>query len=208
MPPKANRTPTIAPATGDELGSPAQRERRQRILETTLSLAAKGGYESLQMRAVAEKAGVALGTLYRYFPSKVHLLVAALAMQFQRASERLERTTIPGDTPAERLLFVMARNTSAMQREPHLTEAMVRAFMFADTSAAAEVQRVGHLMEEMFTHAICKDEPTERDRAIFHLIADVWMANLIAWVTRRASASDVQERIELTVRLLLDRDDG
>ena len=59
-----------------ELGSAAQRERRKRILDATLALASKGGYDAVQMRAVAERADVALGTLYRYFPSKIHLLVS------------------------------------------------------------------------------------------------------------------------------------
>ena len=59
--------------------SPAQRERRDRMLEAAMKLAAEGGYDAVQMREVADGAGVALGTLYRYFPSKVHLLVAALA---------------------------------------------------------------------------------------------------------------------------------
>ena len=35
------------------------------------------------MREVAESSGVALGTLYRYFPSKVHLLVATMQDQLQ-----------------------------------------------------------------------------------------------------------------------------
>ena len=48
-------------------------------------------------------------------------------------------------------------------------------------------------------------EPTDTDRDIFHLIADVWMANLVAWVTRRASAADVANRLELSVHLLLDK---
>ena len=47
--------------------------------------------------------------------------------------------------------------------------------------------------------------PAEHDRAVFHLIADVWMANLVAWVTRRASAADVANRLELSVHLLLDK---
>ncbi|MGZ8747399.1 MAG: TetR family transcriptional regulator, partial [Mycobacterium sp.] len=51
-----------------ELGSEAQRERRKRILDATLAIASKGGYEAVQMRAVAERADVAVGTLYRYFP--------------------------------------------------------------------------------------------------------------------------------------------
>ncbi|MPY82159.1 MAG: cholesterol catabolism transcriptional regulator KstR [Actinophytocola sp.] len=209
MPPKAtSNTAGMTATSNDELGSTAQRERRKRILDATLALAAKGGYEAVQMRAVAEKADVALGTLYRYFPSKVHLLVAGLAREFQRASDKLDRAKIPGDTPADRLLFVIGRNTRLMQRDPHLTEAMVRAFMFADTTAAAEVELVGKLMESMFARAMGKDEPTERDSVIFHMIADVWMANLVAWVTRRASAADVQHRLELSIRLLLEGRDG
>jgi TetR/AcrR family transcriptional regulator, cholesterol catabolism regulator len=35
------------------------------------------------------------------------------------------------------------------------------------------------------------------------VIGDVWLSNLVAWVTRRASATDVSNRLELTVRLLL-----
>ena len=62
-----------------ELGSEAQRERRKRILDATMAIASKGGYEAVQMRAVADRADVAVGTLYRYFPSKVHLLVSAPA---------------------------------------------------------------------------------------------------------------------------------
>ena len=64
--------------THDDLGSAAQRERRTRILDATIALASKGGFDAVQMRAVAERADVALGTLYRYFPSKIHLLVSAL----------------------------------------------------------------------------------------------------------------------------------
>jgi hypothetical protein len=100
---------------------------------------------------------------------------------------------------------VLGRNTRLMQRDPHLTEAMVRAFMFADTTAAAEVEQVGRLMENMFAQAMGIDEPTESDRDVFHVVADVWMANLVAWVTRRASAADVANRLELSVRLLLDK---
>src|SRR5918912_1536757 len=90
----------------DRAGSSAQRDRRKRILDATLALASKGGWEAVQMRAVAERADVALGTLYRYFPSKIHLLVSGLVREFERAQEKLERQAIPGDTPAERLMFV------------------------------------------------------------------------------------------------------
>jgi AcrR family transcriptional regulator len=203
--PRANTSGTsaLSALSDDELGSAAQRDRRKRILDATIALASKGGYDAVQMRAIAERAEVALGTLYRYFPSKIHLLVSGLAREFERNQDKIERAPVPGDTPYDRVLFVLGRVTRVMQRDPHLTEAMTRAFMFADTSAAAEVDHVSQLMERMFTHAMHVGTPTDEDKAIARVIGDVWLSNLVSWVTRRASATDVATRLELTVRLLL-----
>jgi AcrR family transcriptional regulator len=190
-------------------GSPTQRERRRRILDATVELAAQGGFEAVQMRAVAERADVALGTLYRYFPSKIHLLVCALGARFEEAEERLRGAPVVGGTPHARVMQVIAGHTRALQRDQHLTEAMTRAFMFADASASSEVDTVATLIERMFTRALhgedSTDEPTDEDRAIARVIGDVWLSNLVAWVTRRASAGDVAERLELTVRLLIQQ---
>jgi len=199
----AARLAGLAGAVDHEQGPAAQRDRRRRILDATLQLASKGGYDAVQMRAVAERADVALGTLYRYFPSKIHLLVSALARELERIDDKLARTTIPGETQYERILFVLGRVTRAMQREPMLTEAMTRAFMFADPSAAAEVNTVAKLMEDMFTRAMVGDDATVDDGAKARVIGDVWLSNLVAWVTRRASANDVINHLELAARLLL-----
>jgi TetR/AcrR family transcriptional regulator, cholesterol catabolism regulator len=155
------------------------------------------------MRTVAERADVALGTLYRYFPSKIHLLVSGLAREFERNIEKLDRSPIPGDTQYDRMLYVLARVTRAMQRDPLLTEAMTRAFMFADPSAAAEVNTVARLMEQMLTKAMHDGAPSADEKAIARVIGDVWLSNLVAWVTRRASADDVANHLELAARLLL-----
>ena len=194
-----------APPNGadEAFGSAAQRDRHRRILDATLALASRGGYEAVQMRTVAERADVALGTLYRYFPSKIHLLVSALARELERCQERLDRRPIPGATPYDRVMYVLGRTTRSMQREPMLTEAMTRAFMFADPSAANEVNTVARLMERMFTKAMHEGEPSADDMAIARVIGDVWLSSLIAWVTRRASADDVSNHLELAARLLL-----
>src|SRR5215813_3530820 len=107
------RTGTTTAPDG-EFSSAAQRERRQRILDATLALASKGGWEAVQMRAVAERADVALGTLYRYFPSKIHLLVSALARELARVQDRTSRLPMPGETPYERLMFILSRITKAL----------------------------------------------------------------------------------------------
>lgn len=175
-----NETNTATPLrsvgvlTDDDLSSNAQRERRKRILDSTLALASKGGYEAVQMRAVAERADVAVGTLYRYFPSKVHLLVSALSREFEKIDSR--RKLPPGQTPQERMHLILGQITRAMQRDPLLTEAMTRAFMFADASAAAEVDQVGRLMDRLFAKAMSDGEPTELQLSIARVISDVWLS--------------------------------
>jgi TetR/AcrR family transcriptional regulator, cholesterol catabolism regulator len=195
--------PPLSGAGDCELGSAAQRERRKRILDATLALASKGGYDAVQMRAVADRADVALGTLYRYFPSKIHLLVSALASEFERTREKLARRPVPGETPADRIIYVLHKVTRNMQREALLTEAMTRAFMFADPSAASEVIAVAALMEQILTDAMHDGAPADDERAIARVIGDVWLSNLVAWVTRRATAADVSRQLELAARLLL-----
>jgi TetR/AcrR family transcriptional regulator, cholesterol catabolism regulator len=157
---------------------------------------------------VAERSDVALGTLYRYFPSKIHLLVSALARELARTQDRTARTAVPGETPFERSMFILSRMTKAMQRDPQLTEAMTRAFMFADATAAAEVDTVGRLMDRMIARALTDAEPNDEQLAIARVISDVWLSNLVAWVTRRASAQDVATRLELTISLLLGHRNG
>ena len=137
--------------TADDLGSAAQRDRRKRILDATIALASRGGFDAVQMRAVAEQADVALGTLYRYFPSKIHLLVSALGREFERAEAAGRGKPIPGDTPHERVMYVLSRTTRGLQGEPHLTEALTRAFMFADASVAPEIHVVGKQLTTMLT---------------------------------------------------------
>jgi TetR/AcrR family transcriptional regulator, cholesterol catabolism regulator len=194
----------------DELGSAAQRERRRRILDATIALASKGGFDAVQMRAVAERADVALGTLYRYFPSKIHLLVSALARQFEEAGVAAERRPVPGDTPHERVMYVLSRATRGLQRDPNLTEALTRAFMFADASVATEIHVVGMHVTRLLMRAMADPtvpfddhEPTEDEIAIAKVIGDVWLASLVQWVTGRASAADVSKSMDVAVRLLL-----
>ena len=196
--------------TYEDLGSAAQRDRRKRILDATIALASKGGFDAVQMRAVAERADVALGTLYRYFPSKIHLLVSALAREFEQANTNFDRRAVPGDTPPDRVMYVLGRTTRSLQRDPNLTEALTRAFMFADASVANEIHVVGMLVTKMLMRAMKEPdvatediEPTEEDIAIAKVIGDVWLASLVQWVTGRASAADVSKSMDVAVRLLL-----
>ncbi|WP_250149662.1 cholesterol catabolism transcriptional regulator KstR [Mycolicibacter acidiphilus] len=197
----------VAVLTESDLGSEAQRERRKRILDATLAIASKGGYDAVQMRAVADRADVAVGTLYRYFPSKVHLLVSAMGREIERIESRSEPSVGIEGTRHQRLNAVVSKLNRAMQRNPLLTEAMTRAYVFADASAAGEVDYVQKLIDSMFARAMSEGEPTEEQYHISRVISDVWLSNLLAWLTRRASATDFSTRLDLAVRLLIGDED-
>src|SRR5688500_7940403 len=189
--------------TADDLGSAAQRDRRKRILDATIALASKGGFDAVQMRAVAEQADVALGTLYRYFPSKIHLLVSALGREFERGVAATSSKPLEGRTAHERVMSALGSTTRYMQRDPKLTEALTRAFMFADASVSAEIHHVGMLLTAQLTRAMRTlaegEEPTDEDIAIARVIGDVWLSALMGWVTGRTPAEEVDAHIDTAV---------
>ena len=66
--------------------SEEQKLRYRRILRAAARLGNEHGLERMQMNDVAKEAGVAIATLYRYFPSKTDLFVGVLHSQIQRLS--------------------------------------------------------------------------------------------------------------------------
>jgi len=87
-------TATLQDATpGAELGAYPVRSfspTEERILVAALGLIGRRGVKRLGMQEIAESAGVSRGTLYRYFPSKDQVLIAAAAYDERRFSTGLD----------------------------------------------------------------------------------------------------------------------
>ncbi|GGX52502.1 TetR family transcriptional regulator [Streptomyces minutiscleroticus] len=205
MPAQAKTARAAAPSPPPPSGAPLtarQEARRRRILRASARLAGRGGYEAVQMRAVAESSRVALGTLYRYFPSKVHLLVAVMQDQLAELHATLRRRPPAGDTPAERVAETLMRAFRALQREPRLAEAMVRALTFADRSVSPEVEQVSRQTTAIVLDAMGLDDPAPRQLAAVRVVEHTWHSALIAWLSGRASIAQVRTDIETACRLI------
>ncbi|MEV5732146.1 TetR family transcriptional regulator [Streptomyces sp. NPDC052292] len=188
--------PPMAPLTE------RQEARRRRILQATAQLASRGGFDAVQMREVAESSQVALGTLYRYFPSKVHLLVATMQDQLEHLHGTLRKKPPAGDSPGERVAQTLMRAFRALQREPQLADAMVRALTFADRGVSPEVDQVSRRTTAIILDATGLDHPTPRQLAAVRVIEHTWYSALIAWLSGRASIAQVQVDIETVCRLM------
>jgi TetR/AcrR family transcriptional regulator, cholesterol catabolism regulator len=181
----------------------SQAARRERILDAAVDLAAEGGYDAVQMREVAERADVALGTLYRYFPSKVHLLVSAMGRTFQTLQDGA-RTDTSG-TAEERVYRVVAAVTRYLARNRRLSGAMVRALMSADATAAREVEAVGDLLVGFIASATHEpgSVPSEHDTLVAHVIGKVWLTDVVTLLSGRMTVSQVLEDLERAIALVM-----
>ncbi|SEC73060.1 regulatory protein, tetR family [Streptomyces misionensis] len=179
-----------------------QEDRRRRILRASARLAGRGGFDAVQMREVAECSQVALGTLYRYFPSKVHLLVATMQDQLERMHGTLRRRPPAGEAPAERVARTLMRAFRALQREPQLADAMVRALTFADRSVSPEVDQVSRQTTAIILDAMGVEDPTDRQLSVVRVIEHTWHSALITWLSGRASIAQVRIDIETVCRLI------
>ncbi|MFJ6723894.1 TetR family transcriptional regulator [Streptomyces sp. NPDC091281] len=180
-----------------------QEARRRRILHASAQLASRGGFDAVQMREVAESSQVALGTLYRYFPSKVHLLVATMQDQLEHLHGTLRKKPPTGETAAERVAVTLMRAFRALQREPHLADAMVRALTFADRSVSPEVDQVSRQTTAIILDAMgLTAEPTAEQLSAVRVIEHTWHSALITWLSGRASIAQVRIDIETVCRLI------
>ncbi|MFT5221907.1 MAG: AcrR family transcriptional regulator [Glaciecola sp.] len=183
----------------------AQRKRRTDILNAARALAIKGGYDAVQMRDVSEKAGVALGTLYRYFPSKTHLLIAVMQDMTVGLVKATARRPPSGAEPADRVIALLEAANAGLHKTPGLAEAMIRSIMFADASAAADVDRITALTAEALSIAIHGEAitPTAEEARITRIIGHVWWSNILGWLAGRSSPEQMSAELAICARRLL-----
>jgi AcrR family transcriptional regulator len=196
----------------------AQLARRDRMLSAAGELALEGGWDGVQMREVAARSGVALGTLYRYFPSKEHLLVSVMLGEVEQLAERLAVRPPEGDDRVERVVDVLRRANRALQKQPQVTVAMIRALVAGNTDVAPVVQANRDVLRRIIADAMgvaadgarpaggadsARVEVSARDVLAIDLLGDVWLAALVSWISGVESPSSVVPRLEDAARLLL-----
>jgi AcrR family transcriptional regulator len=194
----------VAQAAADSKRARNQAARRERVIAAAVDLASDGGYEAVQMRDVAARADVALGTLYRYFPSKDHLLIAALAEQVSTLQRRLAQKPPRGMNAAERVVDVLRRASRALEREPRLTAALVTALSSADPSVAEAKQEVNDILASVIADAVDHDALPQGE-GVVRVLGHVWFAALVSWVGGMAPTGQMGDDLEITARLILDR---
>ena len=183
--------------------TPNQAARRARVLEAAMALATEGGYDAVQMRDVASRAQVALGTIYRYFASKDHLLAACQLETWRELERRLDARPLNGDTASERVSELFRRLTRRVEREPLQAAALITASSSPDPAVReCQVEMIG-LQDAVFEEAMGEIDAV-RKAQIAQVLRQVWFAALLGWVNGWTDSKAVTVDFEIAVQLLLD----
>jgi TetR/AcrR family transcriptional regulator, cholesterol catabolism regulator len=179
-----------------------QVQRRARVVEAAMALAAKGGYEAVQMRAVSQEADVALGTIYRYFSSKDQLLLAALDQMAEDMQQTVSDDPPRGASVHERVMDVFLRCCGLLEAEPKLTHAVVTALSSSDPEVSAIAEGVRVRMRGLIAAAVAGESIPQIDD-IVHVLGLVWFASMLQWVSGHSPLGIMASELELASRLLL-----
>jgi AcrR family transcriptional regulator len=190
------------------------KDRKDRILDVAVGLAAAGGFENVRQRDVADQAGIALGTLYKSFTSKEHILSAALAREADELERKLRSRPPAGDTPQARLEGLFKIVTRAMCHKPKYARAVLRATASGQPDVAAHVTayqgRMNSIIISVMSGETAADEPrdaprelSEHDAFIATLLQQIWFASLVGWSAGIFSQSDVTTHMNRAIEMIL-----
>jgi TetR/AcrR family transcriptional regulator, cholesterol catabolism regulator len=199
------------PMSVDDM-TPTQLARRRRITAAVIDMLEETGAESIQMRDVADRSAVALGTLYRYFPAKQQLLAAAMVAWNERLAERLvaerrsrqARNTGPAAASevVERVVGLYTRQLRAFQRGPN----------FARLEVELQTSTDPYVVETLVERSVANRSavfdamegiPAERARLASLAIGSTMLNSLVLWTTGRIVFAEALRNVEDVCRLVL-----
>ncbi|MDV7243258.1 MULTISPECIES: TetR family transcriptional regulator [Rhodococcus] len=186
-----------------EPSSEEQRARHVRMLEAAAELASEKELARVQMHEVAKRAGVAIGTLYRYFPSKTHLFVAVMVDQIDQMGAGFSKGVASDTTPQDAVYNVLVRATRGLLRRPALSTAMIQSTSTANVATVPDAGKVDRAFRQIMLDAAGIEDPTEGDLTALRLVVQLWFGVVQSCLNGRISIPDAESDIRKGCDLLL-----
>jgi TetR/AcrR family transcriptional regulator, cholesterol catabolism regulator len=183
----------------------SQAARRERVIRAALELAAEGGYDAVQMRDVASRGEVALGTIYRYFPSKDALLLSVMVQWLGDLEQRVTRHPPTGATTVDRIMDVLGRAVRSMDREPRLTRAVIAAMTAGDPASVDAIGDVTQAMARIMEAAFPDDVDPALEAAAAKVLGHVWWSATISWANGMGDGDWVIAELRQASELIAER---
>jgi AcrR family transcriptional regulator len=138
---------------------------RERLLRAAQELIEEEGYGAASVVAIAGRAGLATGTLYRHFPSKAELIVELFRAVCDRELRAMRDAATAADTAVARLEAVFATFAERALRNPRLAWALIAEPVdpLVDGERLAYRRRYSELTELLLREALASGEVPRQD---------------------------------------------
>jgi len=133
--------------TKDRSAKPSRRQRRKEarpseIIEAAIQLFGERGFGAARLEDVAQRAGIAKGTVFVYFPTKEELFRAVAQTVLASHLQRLQSAATDLDRPLAEVIPLLLRQAAAVIGEGRLP-AMMR-LLIAESRTFPDLPRVWH----------------------------------------------------------------
>jgi AcrR family transcriptional regulator len=115
--------------------------RHDAIVDAARDAASAGGMAAIQIAPVAERAGVAAGTVYRYFPGKIELVGALVESVAEREIEAVRKAADAAPGPLSAVAAAVATFGARALRNRKLAWAVIAEPVDTDTDAVRQQYR-------------------------------------------------------------------
>jgi len=177
--------------------SPAQVERRERILDETLELLGSVAPQDISMDQIAEASGVSTKTLYNLFQSRNGLLLAAGARTREGNESYGEVLSARAGIP--RIIALTQRAMDTFGESPAFMESAVSLVLGITAEEEAQYQRVGRTQEWFYEQLlVAKSEgdllPTTDCLQLSQLMAASQWGCTLLWQKKLISLEELREQ--------------
>jgi AcrR family transcriptional regulator len=192
----------------------SRRERRKeetlcRIETVAWDLFRRRGYEATTTREIAERADIAAGTFFNYFPEKRSLLIHLMQRQIDSAADRAFESMVPSTLERE-LTELFAALTQSYAKERRLSRIFIKELLFTDGQRRMEsaawtfglVKRISDLVERAQRRG--ELDPAMDPMNAAQQVFSTHYFGLVTWLGGTIPSRDAQEeQFRASLRLLL-----
>lgn len=186
--------------------SERQAARQVRILRAASELGAREGLARVQMHDVAKEAGVAIATLYRYFPSKPCLFLAVLEWHIEQFLGGRDAGCPPadeGNDPATEVARTLIALSGKLLASPLLASAVaLSSFTEYASAVPSRFDIVERALGRRLLHLLGDRADAQTARSRVRLLVYSWWGLFVALLTEEITTEQAEADLHLAARLI------
>lgn len=173
------------------------------MLKAAVKLGSKLDFERVQMQDIATESEVAIATLYRYFPSKVHLFVGVMKAEMDDVDPALF-TVREDQDPVTVTADLLITFTRTMTRNRRLSMSMMQSIILSESLDCPDRDDIEDRFLEMLIAISSWDpDPSDDQRRRCWLVIQAWFGVLITTMSGNRQPEMAEADIRRACELLL-----